>query len=207
VILQKRRFVYPGVYPKTIFAVPTSRLKSKKLLCHRHKLKIAAGLCSLNPRKRTHALQQRVNNAATVPVIEPDKNDNRPNVGATSTSSALFVSRRFLIGAKSLQQSAARWLIVAFAKRPCTPSKRQMWNGVAQIFDATLRLRCLACTGPRLDADASQQTELLRFLKRPEPTSNLGRVLCIYLSQRRTIILSDGDAAKLKFTLTVSAKS
>jgi hypothetical protein len=101
------------------------------------------------------------------------RNDNRPNVRATSTSSALFVSRRFLIGAKSLQQSAARWLIVAFAKRPCASSKRQMWNGVAQIFDAALRLRCLACTRPRLDANATQQSELSRFLKRSKPTSNL----------------------------------
>lgn len=97
----------------------------------------------------------------------------RPKVRATSTSSALFVSRRFLIGAKSLQQSAARWLIVAFAKRPCASSKRQMWNGVAQIFDATLQLRCLACTRPRLDANATQQSELSRFLKRPKPASNV----------------------------------
>ena len=102
-----------------------------------------------------------------------DRNDSRSNVRATSTSSALFVSRRFLIGAKSLQQSAARWLIVAFAKRPCASSKRQMWNGVAQIFDATLRLRCLACNRPRLDANATQQSELSRLLKRPKPTSNL----------------------------------
>ena len=141
--------------------------------------------------KQTCALQQAM---SALPPIAPVKADihasidlavdeqtakqhpgqkQRPNVRAPSTSSVLFVSRRFLIGAKSLQQSAARWLIVAFAKRPCASSKRQMWNGVAQIFDAALRLRCLACTRPRLDANATQQSELSRFLKRPKPTSNL----------------------------------
>jgi hypothetical protein len=73
--------------------------------------------------------------------------------------------RRLLIGVKPPQQATADRLILALAPYSLAPSKRQTRNGAAKILDAALRLRCFACAWSGCNADATQQTELLRFLK------------------------------------------
>ena len=93
-----------------------------------------------------------------------------PNSGCKSVNvlkkrSIFFPGQWLSIDVKSPQQIAPDRLILAFATYFCASCKWQTGNGAAHILDVTMRLRGVACTRPGCNADAAQQTKLLRFLK------------------------------------------